>query len=202
MSKWFTLLFTLAALIMSNTAQAADGNVLDHKMKTLSGKEINLADYKGKVVMFVNVASKCGLTPQYKELEALHEKYSKDGLAVVGVPCNQFGGQEPGTAEEISEFCTTRYGVKFDMLEKVDVNGENAAPLYKELTAADAKPVGSGKISWNFEKFIVGKDGSVVARFRSNASPLVQSYHSQPRPHRSGLCRLIRSQRRRCQPLC
>lgn len=171
MSKWFTLLFTLAAITMSSTAHAADGNVLDHKMKTLAGKEINLADYKGKVVLFVNVASKCGLTPQYKELEVLHEKYGKDGLAVVGVPCNQFGGQEPGSAEEISEFCTTKYGVKFDMLEKVDVNGENAAPLYKELTATDTKPVGSGKISWNFEKFVVGKDGSVVARFSPRTKP-------------------------------
>src|SRR5690606_18288976 len=128
-------------------------------------------DYKGKVVLFVNVASKCGLTPQYKELEALHEKYGKDGLAVVGVPCNQFGGQEPGSAEAISEVCTTEYGVKFDMLEKVDVNGENAAPLYKELTATDTKPVGSGKISWNFEKFVVGKDGKVIARFSPRTKP-------------------------------
>jgi glutathione peroxidase len=172
MSKWFTLLLTLAALTMSTNVQAADdGNVLDHKMKTLAGKEVNLADYKGKVVMFVNVASQCGLTPQYKELEALHEKYGKEGLAVIGVPCNQFGRQEPGTAAEISEFCTKEFGVKFDMLEKVEVNGKNAAPLYKELTSTSTKPVGSGEISWNFEKFIVGKDGKVVARFSPKTKP-------------------------------
>jgi glutathione peroxidase len=172
MLKTFSLLLALATLVMTTQANAAeDGYVLDHKMKTLAGKEVDLADYKGKVVMFVNVASKCGLTPQYKELEALHEKYGKDGLVVVGVPSNQFGGQEPGTAAEISEFCTTKYGVKFDMLEKVDVNGDNAAPLYKELTAVDAKPTGSGKISWNFEKFLVGKDGKVVARFAPRTKP-------------------------------
>jgi glutathione peroxidase len=172
MLKIFPLFLALATLVMTTNANAAeDGYVLDHKMKTLAGKEVDLADYKGKVVLFVNVASKCGLTPQYKELEALHEKYGKDGLAVVGVPSNQFGGQEPGTAAEISEFCTTKFGVKFDMLEKVDVNGDNAAPLYKELTAVDAKPTGSGKISWNFEKFLVGKDGKVVARYAPKTKP-------------------------------
>lgn len=173
MSKWLTFLFAMALMMTMHTAtQAADdGYVLDHKMKTLSGKEVDLNDYKGKVVMVVNVASKCGLTPQYKELEALNEKYGKEGLAVVGVPCNQFGGQEPGTAAEISEFCTTKYGVKFDMLEKVEVNGDGACALYKELTALDAKPVGSGKISWNFEKFLIGKDGKVVARFSPRTKP-------------------------------
>lgn len=171
MLKLFTPLALLVAVAMTTSASADDGYVLDHKMKTLSGKDVDLADYKGKVVLLVNVASKCGLTPQYKELEALHEKYGKDGLAVVGVPCNQFGGQEPGTADQISEFCTTKYGVKFDMLEKVDVNGESAAPLYKELTATDTKPVGSGKISWNFEKFLIGKDGKVVARYSPRTKP-------------------------------
>jgi glutathione peroxidase len=173
MSKWLTFLFAMALMMTMNTVgQAADdGYVLDHKMKTLSGKEVDLGDYKGKVVMVVNVASKCGLTPQYKELEALHEKYGSEGLAVVGVPCNQFNGQEPGTAAEISEFCTTKFGVKFDMLEKVDVNGAGACDLYKELTAVDVQPVGSGKISWNFEKFIIGKDGKVVARFAPRTKP-------------------------------
>jgi glutathione peroxidase len=173
MSKWLTFLFAMALMMTMHTATHAadDGYVLDHKMKTLSGKEVDLNDYKGKVVMVVNVASKCGLTPQYKELEALNEKYGKEGLAVVGVPCNQFGGQEPGTAAEISEFCTTKYGVKFDMLEKVEVNGDGACALYKELTALDAKPVGSGKISWNFEKFLIGKDGKVVARFSPRTKP-------------------------------
>ena len=172
MPKWLTFLFALALTMTLNSAsQAEDGYVLDHKMKTLAGKDVDLADYKGKVVMVVNVASKCGLTPQYKELEALHEKYGGEGLAVVGVPCNQFGGQEPGTADQISEFCTSKYGVKFDMLEKVDVNGDGACDLYKELTALDVKPAGSGKISWNFEKFIIGKDGKVVARFAPRTKP-------------------------------
>lgn len=170
MTKWLTLLAFLSVIAMTTQAQA-DDYVLDHKMKTLSGKEVDLNDYKGKVVLFVNVASKCGLTPQYKELQALHAKYKDQGLTVIGVPCNQFGGQEPGTPEEITEFCTTRYGVDFPLLEKVDVNGENAAPLYKELTSIDAKPAGSGKISWNFEKFLVGKDGKVVARYSPRTKP-------------------------------
>ena len=163
------------SLVLAMTANllAADkeGYVLDHKMKTLAGKEVNLNDYKGKVVMLVNVASKCGLTPQYKELEALHEKYGKEGLLVVGVPCNQFGGQEPGSAAEITEFCSTKYGVKFDLLEKVDVNGDKACPLYKQLTATEAKPAGSGEIKWNFEKFIIAKDGTVAARFAPRTKP-------------------------------
>lgn len=161
----------LTVFAMTTALFAADGYVLDHKMKNLSGKDVDLNAYKGKVLLVVNVASKCGLTPQYKELEALHEKYGKDGLAVVGFPCNQFGGQEPGSAADISEFCTTKYGVKFDMMEKIDVNGDKASPLYKELTATDAKPAGSGKISWNFEKFLIGKDGKVVARFAPRTAP-------------------------------
>lgn len=172
MSKLFvSLLSTLAVLTMTTSLLAADGYVLDHKMKTLGGKDVDLNAYKGKVLLVVNVASKCGLTPQYKELEALHEKYGKDGLAVVGFPCNQFGGQEPGDAEAIAEFCDTKYGVKFDLMEKIDVNGDKAAPIYKQLTATDAKPAGSGNISWNFEKFVIGKDGKVVARFSPKTKP-------------------------------
>jgi glutathione peroxidase len=173
MPKWLTFLFAMAMMMTLNTASQAadDGYVLDHKMKTLSGQDVDLGDYKGKVVLIVNVASKCGLTPQYRELEALHEKYGSEGLAIIGIPCNQFGAQEPGTAAEISEFCTTKYGVKFDMLAKVDVNGDGACDLYKELTALDLQPAGSGKISWNFEKFIVGKDGKVVARFSPRTTP-------------------------------
>jgi glutathione peroxidase len=119
----------------------------------------------------VNVASKCGLTPQYIQLQALHEKYSKDGLAILGFPCNQFLSQEPGTADEIKEFCRVNYGVSFDMFDKVEVNGDGACDLYKNLTALDTKPVGPGKISWNFEKFIIGRNGEIAARFAPRTKP-------------------------------
>ncbi len=153
-------------------AKAAATSPLNEEMETLDGKKVNLAEkYKGKVVLLVNVASRCGNTPQYKPLEALHEKYGKQGLAIVGVPCNQFGKQEPGTSEEISEFCTKNYGVKFDMLGKVDVNGPEAAPLYKYLTSKKSDPDYSGKITWNFEKFLFNRDGKVVARFKPKTQP-------------------------------
>jgi glutathione peroxidase len=144
---------------------------LNFTMKTLDGKDAGLGKYLGDVVMFVNVASQCGLTPQYEQLQALHKKYAKQGLTVVGIPCNQFGSQEPGSADEIRQFCTDNYGVEFDLLSKVDVNGDGACPLYKHLTALDTKPAGPGKISWNFEKFIVGRNGEVVARFAPRTRP-------------------------------
>jgi len=144
---------------------------LSFTMKSLDGKDVDLSQYEGKVVLMVNVASKCGLTPQYSQLQALHEKYADDGLAVLGFPCNQFLGQEPGTAEEISEFCRVNYGVTFDMFSKVEVNGDGACDLYKTLTALDTEPVGPGKISWNFEKFVVGRNGEVVARFSPRTKP-------------------------------
>ncbi len=180
-----TTLILMGVLIMTKTASAAGaasksdkgpkGSILDHDMETLDGKKVNLAKkYKGKVVLLVNVASKCGNTKQYKPLEALHEKYGKEGLAIVGVPCNQFGGQEPGTAQEIAEFCESTYGVKFDLLSKVDVNGDNAAPLYKELTSKETDPQFAGRIPWNFEKFLIGRNGKVVARFNHKTSPDTQ----------------------------
>jgi glutathione peroxidase len=145
---------------------------LDVEMQTLDGEKVNLAKkYKGKVVLLVNVASKCGNTPQYKPLEELHEKYAKDGLAVVGVPSNQFGKQEPGSAKDIAEFCEKNYGVKFDMMAKVDVNGENAVTLYKYLTSTATDPKFPGKITWNFEKFLFNRDGKVVARFAPKVQP-------------------------------
>ncbi|HEV3415869.1 MAG TPA: glutathione peroxidase [Pirellulales bacterium] len=140
-------------------------------MNSLDGKEVDLSQYHGKVVMIVNVASKCGLTPQYKPLEALHEKYEKDGLAILGFPCNQFAGQEPGTAEEISKFCTTKYNITFPMFAKIEVNGDGACPLYKYLKSLDVKPKGTGEVSWNFEKFIIGRNGDVVARFEPRTKP-------------------------------
>jgi glutathione peroxidase len=177
-----TSLILTGVLVMTQAASAAGAksksekvvkaSILDHEMETLDGTKVNLAKkYKGKVVLLVNVASKCGNTKQYKPLEALHEKYSKDGLAIVGVPCNQFGGQEPGTAKDIAEFCEANYGVKFDLMSKVDVNGDKAAPLYKELTSKESDPKFAGKIPWNFEKFLIGRDGKVVARFNHKTSP-------------------------------
>jgi glutathione peroxidase len=144
---------------------------LDFKVKSLGGEEVDLGAYRGKVVMMVNVASKCGLTPQYEQLQALHEKYGPKGLAILGFPCNQFGQQEPGTADEIKQFCKINYGVTFALFRKIEVNGDGAAPLYKHLTALETKPKGAGKISWNFEKFILDRNGQVVARFAPRTKP-------------------------------
>jgi glutathione peroxidase len=140
-------------------------------MKAIDGKEVDLAQYKGKVVLMVNVASKCGLTPQYEGLEALYEKYKDKGVVVLGFPCNQFGAQEPGTEAEIAEFCAKDYGVKFPLFSKIEVNGAGAAPLYKTLTATQTMPKGKGAISWNFEKFLIGKKGAVAARFAPGTEP-------------------------------
>jgi glutathione peroxidase len=146
--------------------------VLQFKMKSLTGKEINLAEkYQGKVLLIVNTASKCGLTPQYKELQQLHEDYAEKGLAVLGFPCNQFGHQEPGSAEQIAGFCKENYGVTFDMFSKIEVNGKDACDLYKYLTKLETKPAEAGDISWNFEKFLVDHEGHVVARFSPKTKP-------------------------------
>ncbi|WP_425614131.1 glutathione peroxidase [Anatilimnocola sp. NA78] len=187
MTKWNTLLLTSVVAACISTVYAADKApnaekapaVLDHKVKNIAGKEVDLSQYKGKVLLVVNVASKCGLTGQYEELEALHEKYNGKGLAVMGFPCNQFGKQEPLSEDKIAEFCSSTYGVKFDMFSKLNVNTvekdgkiiEEADPFYKSLTAADTKPTGKGKISWNFEKFVIGRNGEVVARFAPRTSP-------------------------------
>jgi glutathione peroxidase len=143
--------------------------VLNFTMKSLDGKSVDLSKYQGKVLLIVNVASKCGYTPQYKGLEALHEKFAEQGLAVLGIPCNQFGRQEPGSSAEIADFCEKNYGVKFDLFEKVDVNGAGACPLYKFLTATDSKF--AGPIKWNFTKFLVGRNGDVVARYEPGVKP-------------------------------
>jgi glutathione peroxidase len=146
-------------------------SLYDIPLQTLSGADTSLADYEGKAVLVVNVASKCGLTPQYEGLEHLQKRYEDRGFTVLGVPCNQFGGQEPGTAEEIETFCSMTYGVTFPMLEKLEVNGEGRHPLYQELTVTpDAEGV-AGDIQWNFEKFLVGPGGNVVARFRPRTLP-------------------------------
>jgi glutathione peroxidase len=145
--------------------------VLNFKMKTLDGKPADLSKYQGKVVLFVNVASQCGLTPQYKELQALNDKYAKQGLAIVGIPANEFGSQEPGTNAEIAEFCSTNYNVKFDMLSKEVVKGDGICPLYKFLTSKETNPKFAGDIAWNFTKFLVSKDGKVVNRFEPRVKP-------------------------------
>jgi glutathione peroxidase len=164
-----TCLFAGVMVALTSTAAIAEEKgpkVLDHKMKTIDGKEVNLADkYKGQVLLIVNVASKCGATPQYKQLEDLQDKYHGKGLSVVGFPCNQFGGQEPGSEDEIAKFCKSKYDVSFDLFSKIDVNDDAAAPIYKELTAKD------GPIKWNFEKFVIGRNGEIVARFPTGTKP-------------------------------
>jgi glutathione peroxidase len=165
---------TLLVAVVSGLVHSAEKKVppvLNFKMKKLDGQEVNLADYHGKVVLFVNVASKCGLTPQYVQLEELHEKYGKQGLAIIGVPANEFGKQEPGTDKEISEFCQKNYGVKFDMLSKVVVKGDGICPLYQHLTSKETDPKFSGEISWNFEKFLISRNGEIVKRFKPKVSP-------------------------------
>jgi glutathione peroxidase len=144
---------------------------LGFKVQSLEGKDVDLSQYKGKVVLIVNVASKCGLTPQYKALESLFTKYSDQGFVIVGFPCNQFHSQEPGTADEIRKFCTSKYNVTFPLMAKVEVNGDGACDLYKYLKALDTKPKGPGEVKWNFEKFLVGRDGQVTARFEPTTKP-------------------------------
>jgi glutathione peroxidase len=145
--------------------------LLQRKMKGLDGEEVDLAKYAGRVMLVVNTASACGYTPQYEGLQKLHEKYEEQGLSVVGVPCNQFGEQEPGDDLEIAKFCSDNYKVSFDMLSKVEVNGDGQCELYKELTAADVKPAGKGPVKWNFEKFLIDRDGKIIARFPSKVEP-------------------------------
>jgi glutathione peroxidase len=138
---------------------------------SLDGKAHALSPLDGKVTLVVNVASKCGLTPQYKQLEQVHTRYNEKGFSVVGVPCNQFLGQEPGTSEEIAKFCSTTYGVTFPLTEKIEVNGDNRHPLYDALTPIADSDGESGDIRWNFEKFLVNRQGEVVARFHPKTMP-------------------------------
>ena len=145
--------------------------LFDFNEKTLDGKDKSLADFEGKAVLVVNVASKCGLTPQYEGLQKLHEKYAPRGFAVLGFPCNQFAGQEPGTPAEIAEFCSRNYGVSFPLFAKIDVNGAQRAPLYAWLTSQPTQPDGPGDVMWNFGKFLVDKQGRVVARFNPRVAP-------------------------------
>jgi glutathione peroxidase len=143
----------------------------DFTLDSIDGQPRKLSEFAGKVLLVVNVASKCGLTPHYKGLQELYEHNEDRGFAVLGFPCNQFGGQEPGSNADVKAFCSTSYGVSFPMFAKLDVNGANRAPLYAWLTSAKTEPDGSGDIAWNFTKFVVGRDGSVVARFNPRVEP-------------------------------
>jgi glutathione peroxidase len=146
-------------------------SLYETEIRALDGTPGHLAEQQGKVTLMVNVASKCGLTPQYTGLEKIHEQYADRGFAVLGFPCNQFGAQEPGTPEEIVEFCSTNYGVTFPMFEKIDVNGDDRHPIYAELTPVADAEGHTGDIRWNFEKFLVSRDGEVIARFSPMVDP-------------------------------
>ena len=154
-------------LAVSN-AHADGASPLSGEVKKIDGTAVDLASYKGKVVLIVNVASKCGYTPQYKGLQTLYDTYKDKGLVVLGFPANEFGGQEPGNDAEIANFCSSKYGVTFDMFSKVVVKGPNQSPLYKALTES-ATP--AGDVGWNFEKFLSGRDGAVVGRYKSGVKP-------------------------------
>jgi glutathione peroxidase len=163
--KWILILWGALSL---SSAHAATDSIYGFKVVTIDGKEVNLSDYKGKPVMIVNTASKCGFTPQYDGLEALYAKYKTHGLVVLGFPSNDFGGQEPGTNAEIKKFCSTRFNVDFPMFAKGPVKGTDRQPLFTYLTENAPE---KGEIKWNFEKFLIGPDGKVAARFRSKVKP-------------------------------
>ena len=146
-------------------------SVLDFEVKDITGNTVKLNKYFGKVMLIVNVASRCGNTPQYAKLQTLHEKHAKDGLAILGFPCNQFKEQEPGTEAEIKKFCELNYGVIFDLFSKVDVNGPAASPLFKYMTSNEIPISDKGKVEWNFEKFLISRDGNLIARFRDEVEP-------------------------------
>lgn len=159
------------ALNNKNIVLAKEKSVYDFTMKDIDGKEVRLDTYKGKVALLVNTASKCGYTPQYEGLEKIYEKYKAQGFVVLGFPANNFNGQEPGTNAEIKEFCTLKYKTSFPMFAKISVKGEDQHPLYKYLTSTDTDPKFAGDIKWNFNKFLIDKNGNIVARFDSKDTP-------------------------------
>jgi glutathione peroxidase len=164
------LLGALLVTTMSTTMFAAS-SVHEFSLNSIDGQPTSLSTYKGKVMLLVNVASKCGYTPQYTGLQALYDKYKDKGLVIVGVPANNFGGQEPGTNEEIKTFCSRTYNVTFPMMAKVSVKGDDKTPLYQYLTDASANPSTAGDVKWNFTKFLVDKNGKVIGRFESKVKP-------------------------------
>jgi glutathione peroxidase len=183
MKKYITLSAVAILLIISGVlvwtwegsaatdVKMTEKSVLEFTMKNIDGQDVKLSDYSGKVLLMVNVASKCGYTPQYKGLEAIYEKYKEQGLVVLGFPANNFFWQEPGTDEEIKTFCSTKYNVTFPMFAKISVKGGKIHPLYRFLTSKETNPEFSGSISWNFNKFLVDRSGKVVARFGSKDEP-------------------------------
>ncbi len=163
LSVWST-----GAMCAMAVARADQSSPLTGEVKKIDGTAVDLAKYKGKVVLVVNVASRCGYTPQYTGLQKLYETYKDKGLVVLGFPANEFGGQEPGSDTDIATFCSSKYGVTFDMFSKVVVKGPNKSPLYKTLTESATPP---GEVSWNFEKFLIGRDGAIVGRYKSAVAP-------------------------------
>ncbi|MGB0806647.1 MAG: glutathione peroxidase [Salibacteraceae bacterium] len=162
---------TLISFTPNSEHVTKSNNLYQISINSLMGKPINLNDFKGKKILFVNVASKCGYTPQYEDLQSLSEKY-KDQLVVIGVPCNQFGKQEPGTKEEIATFCEKNYGVTFLMTEKIDVKGDQQHPLYKWLTEKTMNGVEDSNVKWNFQKYLIDEDGNYISMYASGVNPL------------------------------
>lgn len=171
----FTIILISVALLSSaiakneNKGDRMESNIKNVSVKDIDGKEVKLSDYSGKVLLIVNVASYCGYTKQYSGLEEIYRKYKDKGFEILAFPCNQFGNQEPGSNEEIKNFCSSKFDVTFRLFDKIDVNGKNKSPLYSILT--DNSVTGKGDIKWNFEKFLIDKKGNVVARFPSNVEP-------------------------------
>ncbi len=164
-----TFLLGVATLLMSASLFAA-GSIYDFTLNSIDGRPMPLANFKGKVILVVNVASRCGFTPQYSALESIYEKYKDQGFVILGFPANNFGGQEPGTNAEIKKFCSAKYNVTFPMYAKISVKGQDQTPLYKYLTES-ANPAYAGKIKWNFTKFLIDRDGRVVQRFEPDTTP-------------------------------
>ena len=171
LSMFFAVLALIAAPQAKPQESAKVPAPLHFTMNNIDGKAVDLSKYQGNVVLMVNVASQCGYTPQYEGLEALHKQYAGRGLRILGFPSNDFGQQEPGTNSEISQFCQKNYGVQFDMFSKIDVLGSKKAPLYQFLTSKQTNPKFAGEVEWNFEKFLIGRDGQVLARFKSPVEP-------------------------------
>ena len=172
---WGFLLGSFPTMVQAQEAGGAKKtSIYQFQLTTIDGQKIELSKYKGKVLLIVNVASECGYTDQYKALQALHAKYAKEGLAILAFPCNDFGQQEPQGEPKIKEFAKKTYGVEFDIFSKISIVGKKGAPLYQFLTSKEANPKQAGEVKWNFEKFIIARDGTIVGRFLSDTEPDAQ----------------------------
>lgn len=158
--------------ILGIMSMPASNTIYDYSAKDIDGNNVNLSDYKGKVLLIVNTASECGFTPQYEQLEMIYKRYNQFGFEILGFPCNQFGGQEPGSEEDIKEFCQKNYGVSFPMFSKIDVKGENQHPIYEFLTQKSKNGKLDSEVKWNFQKYLIDKDGKLVEMFKSNVDPV------------------------------